>query len=260
MKSIVISIFLICGFKNSNSQRFIAPPFIDSVCLSKMAALQITYVNYYTGKEQFGEGIGILVNNDHILTAAHIFFRDSLKVSSANVIQIQNNKVVKTSINIFSTEYKETVATSHYDYKDFCTDYLILPLTTNCTYTTTAFDTSKISFNDSLYSFGKNSGGFSTVFVNPLFSKNLNGCIVTYFYGLAKEGFSGAPVYTKTGNIVGIIQGGFDYYAKRKFIEFLEEKSINSKQFDEIKKVYNIGGAVGYFLNLKSIINIITTY
>lgn len=240
------------------------PNGLENICIGRMVILTISATSK-TGKQFTPRAMGLIIDKNHILTVAHAIFNDY----TVNGIEaICNYRVDQTRIkskyihiNIQSDDYKKALKESLYNYKVKCSDFIVLPVKEDLLTEISDFEISDMEKKDTLFAVGANEVNmFHTVPIVPILKTIENECHLVYFYGLAQNGFSGSPVYNKNGNVVGIIQGGFETYPVNKFTEYLNNKFITKNVFDEIKKTYETGGKVGLFISMESLKGKLTNY
>ena len=277
LKYFGLQIIMILVSMNSICQ---VPMYIDSLLNKRMAVIVVTYVGA-NGTTIIKNGMGLMLDNEHFGTCYHVINDTLTKVS---IIVYYNFKKIfldpkdaNTSaesfffnthfsfgflnthdsviINFNSKSYKRAVTSTPYDKNSFCTDYIVLPLSKKVACDIPEFDTSGINFKEELYAAGPDqNSSFFPVHFYPLTKVNKfkdQDCEITTFYGHPGHGFSGAPVYTKNGKIVGIIQSGYENFPA--FISNLHSLDIITKQqLKYIMAIYeNNAGDVGYFIRMK---------
>src|SRR5258706_4944555 len=145
MKFMLIALLFLMSNCYSQAEKNIAvPSYMEDICIGRLAIIRINYLNDST----MDEGICLVIDNSHVLTAAHIPFHSNKEISSIKIIQVLDNNAVSTNIDFKSYEYKKQMSESNYNYKNDCTDFIVLPLSKKVTFKKIQFDTSKISIKD----------------------------------------------------------------------------------------------------------------
>lgn len=232
----------------------IAPGGINGFQVKYRTALIL--VTLVKGKDiKIKVGSGFILKNKYVATCYHVFkgLEDSLYTPTEirvlyNINVLNRSKVLKfTYDSVFATLDYQTLP-EQYDFKkhiykgDTESDFIILKLNHDVKAFSSAIDTSTaktgdvllatgLSFDerkigDSTYTDSDFSSSDNTVFkVDTLGNRNFK----IYTYGFARHGYSGSPLFTKNGEIVGVVQEGILSKDAPLKINFLLSKSLITK-------------------------------
>lgn len=169
-------------------------------------------------------GCGIIISGKYFATCYHLLIDKGAQISSVyikyNFILSQNQLLSHDSVFV-DLNYK--YLPNQYDYRNHVydsskreTDFVVLKLKESIPYSNLEFSNTLSFIKDTLYTLGIGwSSSIDLIFTRLQFPYNYkNNMESDYdfltFLGFVKEGFSGAPVYNRSGQIVGIVQSGWN--------------------------------------------------
>jgi hypothetical protein len=237
----------------------------DSLSVSKIARTQsyrfrVTFQSKdgHKAATQFGYGIilkgkylatcyhAILSSNNDTLKDIYLFFNE----------RHSNNKYVYDSVGV-DLKYKAQkgqydFSKHRYDPNDYTTDFVVLKLSKKIPGVNYKFNTTGISFDDSTFAVGNERTIIgNTVFLNASFVASPFFCLCKhgphptaqflYCLGDPAQGFSGTPLFNKKGEVLGVIQFGYDELSIPLLDSLREEGCISYDLYDRVINSYKNG-------------------
>lgn len=137
-----------------------------------------------------------------------------------------------------------------FDSTNHCTDIYVYGLSKNINMPPLKFSQRSISLNDTLYSYGTYFNTTYRVVVRKYSISNFvfvhqempnQECSFIAFLGETKYGFSGSPIYNQRGEVMGIIQYGWDIMPKEYIDTLFFSDKINADTYRKIVFGYEKG-------------------
>jgi V8-like Glu-specific endopeptidase len=215
-------------------------------------------------------GSGFIINNKYIATCYHVYKQSSSRVP------IEVKVLYNIKINDTATFYDSTYATldfkpskKQYNFKshvfnpdDWDTDFIILKLTETINCVKPVFDTMDVLINDTLFASGASKRrGVDRIYGSKqrvlYIQERPSGSLQIFNDGLAKEGYSGAPLFTKDWRVIGIIQSGLSGDSSLiELIQFRKYGLISMEQYTRVRKFMemDLDYSIATAINIKYII------
>jgi hypothetical protein len=216
-----------------------------------------------------GTGSGFLLDSEHFATCYHVFYgAPNLKIKKMYVLfntKNVNGKMQYDSVLVDLDKITKEVNSKSPIYKynpnDRTTDYIVLKLKTKIMSPGIKFSKNLPKTNDTLYSIGvissngrfiKKQGNSKVLFTFK--SKSIPNCNIVASMGEFDQGFSGSPVFNSKGELVSMIQSGYDSLPSLSEIQTLANTSFkNSNLYEVLSEGYQNGLRLGLSIRVDSL-------
>jgi hypothetical protein len=210
-------------------------------------------------------GTGIILSDEYIVTCYHWYTAFGKYSKPLHILVHYNFRDNGSSDSVVATGDFPTLpnqypfSTHHWDPKDYSTDVIVLKLSKKINATALELPNYVASPSDPLYSIGIHSFKTNGVtFINTEYASFQ--FVVNYYFtpktnpiyigslGVAKEGYSGAGLFNAKGQILGMIQFGWNNWST-EIDDFHSKGSISDSLYNTIKLGYSRDQRIGFAID-----------
>ncbi|HEY8780183.1 MAG TPA: trypsin-like peptidase domain-containing protein [Mucilaginibacter sp.] len=253
---------------------------VGSAAFNQKAKSVFVFVLYTKEKDKtiyLSKGCGFILKDSYVVTCYHIFHpQDAIKILEMYVkynLRIIDNSVVYDSVFI-TNNYKHSKSQINFSKQfvqgDYRTDFIVLKIKGKILFYKFKSN-STYGIGEDVFALGIHSTITSDRKETINFAKERMTIIIKYsnhninffgFFGGASEGFSGCPVTNQDGEIIGMIQAGWNELDKKTLDKWLYENKINQQTYNQIIDAYyqKSHKEVGFAIDINSLKKYLTGY